>query len=90
MNYETSGYIEEVELSLREWYAILVKACNELEEDPDNDFSVAMFTDAAWHLAKADCGDLFPTDVLTVNAARTPMEGTIITAVKEDETDAVQ
>ena len=78
------------ELSLREYYAILVKMCNVLEEDPDNDFAICAFTDAAWHLAKADCGDLFPTDMLFLNAAKTPKEGNIVTSVKEDEQRAVQ
>lgn len=82
--------MEDTELSLREYYGILVKACNSLEEDPDNDFAVAAFTDAAWHLAKADCGHLFPEDVLSVNAARTPDEGETLTAVKEDEYNVVQ
>ena len=82
--------MEDTELSLREYYGILVKACNSLEEDPDNDFAVAAFTDAAWHLAKADCGHLFPEDMLCVNAAKTPKEGEILTAVQEVEHNVVQ
>lgn len=85
MIFNTTDNEQTEELSLREYYAILVKMCDILEEDPDNDFAVSAFTDAAWHLAKADCGDLFPNTTLFVNAAKTPEEGTIITSVVEVE-----
>lgn len=74
----------EVELTLKEYYGILVRMCERCEQDPDDDFAIAAFTDAAWHLAKANCGHLFPDDLLYDNAAKTPAEGTIITAVKEN------
>lgn len=90
VNVYTTYDLQEDELSLREYYAILVKMCNELEEDPDNDFAIAAFTDAAWHLAKANCIDIFPIDVLCVNAAKTPDEGQILTAVQEVDCNVVQ
>lgn len=74
----------EFELSLKEYYDILAAMCNKLEENPDDDVAIAAFTDAAYHIGKANCGHLFPTDVLTVNAAKTPKEGTVVTAVKEE------
>lgn len=80
----------ELELTLKEYYDILAAMCVKLEENPDDDVAIAAFTDAAYHLGKANCGHLFPTDVLTYNAAKTPNEGAVITAVKEEDCDAVQ
>lgn len=77
--------INSKELTLREYYNILVTMCNALEQDPENDAAIDGFVDAAYHLAKADCGHLFPEDLLHVNAAKTPDEGVIITAVKEED-----
>lgn len=78
------------ELTLKEHYAVLVKMCEALEENPDNDFAIAAFTDAAYNLAKAKCYDLFPDDLLAddeccLNAAKTPKEGFTITAVNEED-----
>ena len=84
-NIETSGFAMEVELTLKEYYDILSAMCDKLEENPDDDVAIAAFTDAAYHLGKAKCGHLFPTDLLAVNAAKTPQEGTVVTAVKEED-----
>jgi len=78
----------ELKLTLKEYYDILVAMCNKCEEDPDDDVAIAAFVDAAYHLAKADCGHLFPEDMIAgdtydVNAAKTPVEGTTITSVQE-------
>lgn len=70
-------------LTLKEYYDILAAMCEKLEENPDDDVAIAAFTDAAYHLAKAKCGYLFPTDMLEMNAAKTPAQGQTITAVKE-------
>lgn len=78
-------YMNEVELTLKEYYEILSAMCDKLEENPEDDIAIAAFTDAAYHLAKANCAHLFPDDLLAVNAAKTPEEGVMITAVKEDE-----
>lgn len=80
----------ELELTLREYYDIMVAMCDKLEDDPDDDVAIAAFVDAAYHLAKSNCGHFFPEDMLAVNAAKTPKEGTTITAVTEDCCDAVQ
>ena len=77
-------YTNEVELTLKEYYDILSAMCDKLEENPDDDVAIAAFTDAAYHIGKAKCGHLFPDDLLEVNAAKTPDEGTTITAVKEE------
>ena len=75
----------ELELTLKEYYDILAAMCVKLEEDPDDDIATAAFVDAAYHLGKANCGHLFPADLLAFNAAKTPKEGTIVTAVKEED-----
>ena len=75
----------ELNLTLKEYYDILSSMCDKLEENPDDDIAIAAFTDAAYHLAKAKCGYLFPDDLLAVNAAKTPDEGATITAVKEED-----
>ena len=77
------------DFTLREYYDILVKMCETLETDPDNDVAVSAFVDAAYNLAKAKCGHLFPQDMLPedalyLNASVAPNEGCTITAVKED------
>ena len=79
----------ELELTLKEYYDIMVAMCDKLEENPDDDVAIAAFVDAAYHLAKANCGHFFPTDLLASdcakeNAAKTPKEGTTITAVLEE------
>lgn len=74
----------ELELTLKEYYDILAAMCVKLEEDPDDDIATAAFVDAAYHLGKANCSYLFPTDLLAVNAAKTPQEGAVVTAVKEE------
>lgn len=86
---ETSGFTMEVELTFKEYYDILAAMCVKLEENPDDDIAIAAFTDAAYHLGKANCGHLFPADMLAtdytnVNAAKTPDEGMTVTAVMED------
>ena len=85
----------ELELTLKEYYDILAAMCVKLEEDPDDDIATAAFIDAAYHLGKANCGYLFPadllaTDALFANAAKTPDEGMILTSVQEDDEHVVQ
>lgn len=75
----------ELNLTLKEYYDILSAMCDKLEENPDDDIAIAAFTDAAYNLGKARCGYLFPADLLAVNAAKTPDEGTTVTAVKEED-----
>ena len=77
-NYET-------ELTLKEYYDILSAMCDKIEENPDDDIAIAAFTDAAYHLGKANCGHFFPDDLLELNAAKTPDEGVIVTSVKEED-----
>ena len=84
-NCKTQDSTMEVELTLKEYYNILSAMCDKLEENPDDDTAIAAFADAAYHIGKSKCGHLFPDDMLTVNAAKTPGEGTVITAVKEDD-----
>lgn len=76
---------DSTELTLKEYYDILAAMCTKLEDNPDDDVAIAAFTDAAYHLGKANCGHLFPTDLLAVNAAKTPEEGCVVTAVKEED-----
>lgn len=85
----------ELELTLKEYYDILAAMCAKLEKDPDDDIATAAFVDAAYHLGKANCGYLFPadllaTDVVCVNAAKTPVDGMIMTSVQEDDKHVVQ
>lgn len=85
----------ELELTLKEYYDILAAMCVKLEENPDDDIAIAAFIDAAYHLGKANCGHLFPTDLLAsdtlaANAARTPVEGVTVTSVQEDDEYAIQ
>lgn len=80
----------EFEFTLKEYYDILAAMCVKLEENPDDDIAIAAFTDAAYHLGKANCGHLFPadllaSDIISDNAAKTPKDGMTITSVKEDE-----
>lgn len=83
------------ELTIKEYYTILVDTCNQLEIDPDDDIAIAQFTDAAYHLAKANCAYLFPdglmaTDNLSTGAYKTPEEGVKITSVLEDDNHVIQ
>lgn len=82
------NFTMEIELTLKEYYEIMQTMCDKLEENPDDDVAVAAFVDAAYHLAKANCGHLFPEDLLAtdetaVNAAKTPEESVTVTAVYE-------
>lgn len=83
------------ELTLKEYYDVLTYACDQLEEDPENEAATESFVDAAYHLAKANCGYLFPdeltaSDKILAGAAKTPEEGVKITSVLEDDNYAVQ
>lgn len=87
--------ITNTELTLKEYYEILVYACNQLEQNPDDGIATESFVDAAYHLAKADCGFLFPdelitSDEITAGAAKTPEDGVKITSVLEDDKYALQ
>ena len=82
------NFTREIELTLKEYYYVMVAMCEKLEENPDDDVAIAAFVDAAYHLAKANCGYLFPEDLLandemSVNAAKTPDEIVTLTAVYE-------
>lgn len=83
-----------IEFSLKEYYGILSNMCTVLEQDPENDIALAAFVDAAYNLGKANCSFLFPdelyaSDIVSDNAAKTPAEGSVITSVKEDNIDVV-
>lgn len=85
----------ELKLSLKEYYDILSAMCDQLEKNPDDDTAIAAFTDAAYHIGKAKCGYLFPTDLLatdalSANAAKTPVDDMTLTSVLEDDEHAVQ
>lgn len=80
----------ENKMSLRDYYNILVYTCKLCEENSDNEQAMEMFADAAFQLAHANCGYLFPEDLyvddyLTDNAAAIPEEGTTVTGIKEDK-----
>lgn len=84
----------DIRFTVKEYYDILVSMCAALEEDPDNDFALRAFADAAYNLAKANCGHWFPEDLyvedtLSDNAATTPSEGVVVTSVLEDDSDVV-
>ena len=90
MDYENM----ELELTLKEYYGIMVNMCERLENNPDDEVAVNAFVDAAYHLAKAKCHNLFPDDllgddVMLLNAAKTPQERMTITAVLEDDEHVV-
>ena len=76
---------KEIELTLKEYYEILSSMCDKLEDNPDDDVAIAAFTDAAYHIGKAKCGYLFADESLSMNAAKTPKDGIIVTSVKEED-----
>lgn len=76
---------KEIELTLKEYYEILSSMCDKLEDNPDDDVAIAAFTDAAYHIGKAKCGHLFTDESLSMNAAKTPKDGIIVTSVKEED-----
>lgn len=85
----------KTELTIKEYYIILVDACDRLEDDPDDDAATESFIDAAYHLAKANCNFLFPdgllaSDIVSNGAAKTPEDGIKITSVLEDDNHVVQ
>ena len=83
-----------IEFTLKEYYGILANMCAILEQDPDNDTALTAFADAAYNLGKANCGYLFPddlyaSDIISDNAAKTPADGCVITSVKEEDDNVV-
>lgn len=85
----------KTELTIKEYYIILVDACDRLEDDPDDDAATESFIDAAYHLAKANCAYLFPdglmaTDNLSAGAYKTPVDGVTITSVLDGDENVVR
>lgn len=81
--------MENIKLSVKEYYNVLKYTCEQLIDNPDDDEMIALFADAACVIAAAHLEDFIPDDLMiddpVVSGIATPEDGEIITGVEERE-----
>lgn len=81
--------MENIKLSVKEYYNVLKYTSEQLLENPDDDDMIALFADAAYVIAAANLENFIPDDLCIddpmVEGIASPEEVGIVTGTEERE-----